>query len=201
MSPRLLQAALGGFLLVGLLGIAACATETCAKKTDSYIEEQAHAAKVEASTHEAEAKAKDAQIPDLQAKLNTAKADLDRVSAQRNALLLQLSQQTSGGHVALPDTAPEPTHAPDVRDEVIAKDAEVIAAQKNVISQQDTQILVLTGSRDQWKAAYESEKRANVGLQISLDAQKTVSKSSKWLGRIEGFAIGFGVGYLGGRVR
>ena len=89
---------------------------------------------------------------------------------------------------------------PDDRDALIAKDQEVITALTKVVEDQGTEISQLTISRDQWKASSEAEHRAVVGLQIALDAQKVVSKSDKWIGRVEGFAIGIGAGYVAGRL-
>ena len=201
MTPRLSHLVAGAILAIGvvfgaLIGIAHVAQKISGKaESSAKIEEKKSDANADA------AKVSDKQVEDIKTKLDIAKANLDRLTSERDALLRKIKQPPSPGPVALPPLPAIPSDNPDVRDAVIAKDAEVIASQKSVIEQQDAEIKGLVTSRDQWKAAYSDEKRSNVGLQIALDAQKVVSSSNKWVYRAQGLVIGFGAGYIGGRVK
>ena len=50
------------------------------------------------------------------------------------------------------------------------------------------------------RALITSEQRAR-GLEIALEAQRHASKSQRWLGRIEGVAVGIAIGYVGGKLQ
>lgn len=76
-----------------------------------------------------------------------------------------------------------------------------------IIEAQDTQIATLKGevgelrtSMDLLGEALATEQRRSRGLEIALDAQKHASKSGKWLGRLQGFAVGVAVGFGGGKL-
>lgn len=78
---------------------------------------------------------------------------------------------------------------------------ELIAAQDGQISTLKSEIgeLRLTISAKDL-ALDESFKRAR-SLELALQAQKSAAKAGKWMGRLQGFAVGVGVGYAGGRLR
>lgn len=204
MSPRLIQAALGGLLIVGLLGGTALGVDSCGKGSVIKAEQQANAAHGAADAHQTQAQASDKLVADLQARVASAAQDMDRLQAERAALLRKLAATvpTVPSH---PDNAPAvgPVPGPvvDVRDQVIAKDAELIQAQSKVISDQAEVIGTLVVSRDAWKATAEARQREAAGLRIALDAQRSVATSSRWLGRVQGFAIGLGAGFVAGRLR
>lgn len=201
MTPRLSHIVAGAILAIGVVIGALIGIAHVAQKISGKAEASAKIEEKKADAHADAAKVSDKQVEDIKTKLDIAKANLDRLTSERDALLRKLKQPPSPGPVALPPLPATPSDTPDVRDEVIAKDAEVIASQKAVIEQQDAEIKGLVTSRDQWKAAYSDEKRSNVGLQIALDAQKVVSSSNKWVYRAQGLVIGFGAGYIGGRVK
>ena len=201
MTPRLSHLVAGAILAIGVVIGALIGIAHVAQKISGKAEASAKIEEKKADAHADATKVSDKQVEDIKTKLDIAKANLDRLTSERDALLRKLKQPPSPGPVALPPLPAIPSDTPDVRDAVIAKDAEVIASQKSVIEQQDAEIKGLVTSRDQWKAAYSDEKRSNVGLQIALDAQKVVSSSNKWVYRAQGLVIGFGAGYIGGRVK
>lgn len=205
MTPRLSHILLGALLAVGLLGAVAGAS-SCYHKKGSQAEHQAAIHQGEANAHAGQAQASDAAVADLQAKLEASKADLGRLSAERSSLLRKLAdaKQDSGNQAGSASGSVETPVTPvsdDLHVAVIAKDAEVIEAQANFIKGQEAQISALVVSRDEWKAAFEAERKRAAGLEITLDAQKHVNKTGRWIGRLEGLAVGLGAGYVAGRLR
>ena len=84
--------------------------------------------------------------------------------------------------------------AGDLRDQIIAAQDQQIAAQKDEIKG----LRAALDLKD--RALVTSEQRAR-GLELALEAQKHASKSQRWLGRIEGVAVGIAIGYAGGKLR
>ena len=84
--------------------------------------------------------------------------------------------------------------AGDLRDQIIAAQYSQIAAQKDEIKG----LRAALDLKD--RALVTAEQRAR-GLEIALDAQKHASKSQRWLGRIEGVAVGIAIGYVGGKLQ
>jgi len=187
---NLKAAAIGlGLILAILAGLAGY--NSCRKTQGSAAEVQANIAKGEANAHQTQAQASDAVVSDLQAKHLETKKALDRLTNERVALLKRLDverQARLDAESAHPATI-EPI--PDVRDAVIAKDAEVIAAQTVVIGQKDAEIVQLTTSRNEWKATAEARERQALAQEAATKAWKQA--------RIEGFAAGAALGFLGGR--
>lgn len=202
MNPRIIQAALGAVLLIGVLGSASLGIESCGKNKENYAYQNANIAKGEGSVHEDRAKNQDAVVRDLQAKVDSSITDVSRLTKERDALLRKLASKMSQ---MPPDNDPEATVAPrpmpmaDERDAVITKDAELIQAQVVVITNQAKEISVLTTSRDEWKATSDARLREAAGLRIALDAQRSVTNASRWTGRIQGFTAGIVLGLAGGR--
>ena len=204
MSPRILQALLGGLLIVGVLGGVALGVESCGKGKVNQGVQQANEAHGAANANQSQAQASDKLVADLQARVESAAQDMDRLTKERAALLRKLEAKvppvsSNSDHAAPVATQPGPVA--DERDAVIAKDSELIQAQQVVISDQAAVIGTLIVSRDAWKATAEQRQREAAGLRIALDAQKSVANSGKWMGRVQGFAIGLGAGYVTGRIR
>ena len=153
-----------------------------------------HAAKADALV--SIGRQKDVQIASRASDLSKAEKDIQRLRAdyarlrQHRESLAQFG--TSVPAVGLPDDASG--------DPCLAAADELINAQGRLIEEQKAQILDLTASRDAWKGAFEEEHQRSVELQLALDAQRHAAKSVKWLGRIQGFAIGVGAGYVGGKL-
>lgn len=197
MRPTIAEAALGLALIVGVVFSAALGSQSCDRGKVAQATIQAAEANGAASAHQTSAQASDAKVADLEAKIQSQNAKVGRLLAERTALLARLDH---ADHVPV-DPVPPGESVRDDRDAVIAKDAEVIAAQAYFIEGQQTQIAALVISRDAWKATAEERAREAAGLRIALDAQKSVANSGKWVGRFQGVAIGLGVGYIAGRLK
>ncbi len=195
---NLKTAAIGlGLILAMLAGLASYGAYQKKKGTTNEI--TAAEAKGEANAHQTQAQTSDKALQDLQAKHLETQAALGRLSAERSALLkrLELERQARLDAESAHPAAVEPV--PDVRDAVITKDAEVIAAQAVVIGQKDAEIAQLTISRDEWKATAEARERQAIAQEAATKAWKKAVTESKWMGRAQGFAAGVVVGYVEGR--
>ena len=142
-------------------------------------------------------------IPEHAQELAQAKADVAGARAEVERLRRLVAAQ---GRARVPypasDPAPDPAAvATDHRDELLA--ADVI-----LIEKQDAQIQTLTlaltdkaKQADEWHAAFDAERKRAMAQEAATAAWKDAVAASKWRGRIEGFAAGIGLGYLGGRLR
>ena len=152
MVTRYVALGLGAILLVlaSLAGV-----DSCRKRQGSQAEHQAAVHQGEANAHQAQAQTSDAAYEDLKAKVDGQKQDLDRLNTERNALLRRLAAKplpnpNHADHIPGSDALDALEAAIDVRDEVIAKDAEVIQAQAYFIEAQKSEIAALVVSRDEW---------------------------------------------------
>ncbi len=196
MTPRLRY--ILGALAAGLLvwwGVASL-MDAYHQHQGTAQEQASHQQHQEAQTHAQAAQA----IPDhtaaIQAAEARAKAAEDkagRLQRERDDLLARLAAQ--------------PPAPPDIRDEVIAKDKEVIQAQSEQIVGQAGQIaalgLALTDEQrrsSEWKAAFAHEQAARLAQEAATRAWRQSVKESRWRGRIEGFAAGVALGYAGGKL-
>ena len=91
---------------------------------------------------------------------------------------------------------------------VVVDSAPADSLRDQIIAVQDKQIAALGAEVDELRAALDLKDRALVtseqrarGLELALEAQKHASKSQRWLGRIEGVAVGVAIGYAGGKLR
>jgi len=87
-------------------------------------------------------------------------------------------------------------------------DGSVDSLKDQIINTQDQQIGTLKIEVSELRAALDAKDRALItseqrarGLELALEAQKHASKSQRWLGRIEGVAVGIAIGYAGGKLR
>ena len=98
-------------------------------------------------------------------------------------------------------SAPSGATSVDGPSDEAALSAQIIAAQDSQIAAQKDEIKGLRVALDaKDKALVTSEQRAR-GLELALDAQRHASKSQRWLGRIEGVAVGIAIGYVGGKLQ
>lgn len=56
-------------------------------------------------------------------------------------------------------------------------------------------------SSERWKVAFEQSEKQNECLKIAHQAQLSAVKSSRWKGRLEGFAVGLGTGFIGAKLK
>lgn len=168
------------------------------QNTGTQAEHNAAIHQGEANAHVSQAQA----IPDHAAELQHAKDDVARARAEVARVKRILAAQQ--GH-AVPDPAGSgpalpPVVGPDPRDEVIT-------AQGVLIEKQDAQIqglqVALVDERkrsDQWMQAFESERKRAQAQEAATKAWKSAVVASRWQGRLEGFAAGAALGYLGGKL-
>lgn len=98
-------------------------------------------------------------------------------------------------------SAPSGATSVDGPSDEAALSAQIIAAQDSQITAQKLEITGLRAALDlKDRALVTAEQRAR-GLEIALDAQSHASKSQRWLGRIEGVAVGIAIGYMGGKLQ
>jgi len=134
-----------------------------------------------------------AAIQAAEARVKASEAKAGRLQRERDALLARLAAQ--------------PPAIPDIRDEVIAKDKEVIQSQAEQIVGQAGQIAVLglalkdeQHRSNEFQAAFQHEQQARLAQEAATNAWKQAVKESRWRGRIEGFAAGAVLGYVGGKL-
>lgn len=196
----------GAVIAIMLTGLLAVQVTSCRKKQASEAQTQADIAKGEANAHQNQAKASDAKMADLQAKLDAKESDLGRLSGERDVLLRKLATHTGQHPVVVPPGDPGGEVVADDRDSlivdlkaVVAKDAEVIASQSGVIIDQKAVILTLTTSRDEWKSTAEARERQAMAQEAATKAWQKAVISAQWSGGFKGFALGAALGYLGGK--
>jgi hypothetical protein len=196
----------GGLVLAfGLVGCLAFIAESCQKKHGNANEVTAHIAEGEANAHQSQANASDAKVSDLQAKVDGQAKELGRLNAERDALLKRLAAKPVphadpvGSNLSPTDLVDALETAVADRDEVIAKDAEVIGKLEADSTVKDSLIVALTTSRDEWKATAQARERQAIAQAAATEAWKKAVSSSKWTGRVQGFAAGVALGYVGGR--
>lgn len=206
MNARLFAAVLGLALVIG--GLAALSgLDSCRRAGGGLAEHNAAVAQGEANAHQSQAQAHDSEVADLQAQLVAREADLGRLSRERDALRRKLaavgqsnSHPANTGSVGADDSEPSGNSGElDLLRATVAKDAEVIEAQELLIKNQSESILVVTKARDEWKATAEARERQALAQEAATKAWKDAVTSSRWRGRVEGFAAGVALGYVGGR--
>lgn len=202
MTPRLWLIA-GALVLCFALGFgipAGC--DAYRQRHANASEVTAHIAEGEAQTHEAQARATDPKIQDLEAKVDSQAKQLARVQGERDVLLKKWNARPipvqSSSNAAIDDRS-ELLAQLDLAQAVIEKDAEEIAKQDLLIKNQSELILVATKRGDEWKATAEARERQALAQEAATAAWKKAVTSSKWVGRAEGFAAGIAIGYVGGR--
>jgi hypothetical protein len=78
---------------------------------------------------------------------------------------------------------------------------DLVPALDDLVAKLDTKIESLERENGDLRTALDRSMKQTRALEIALDAQKSATTSSKWLGRIQGFAIGISVGYVGGKLK
>jgi hypothetical protein len=156
-------------------------------------EHTAAVAEGEANAHVQQA----AAIPSHAEPLAKAQAGVDRARAKVAGAGKRVAAQPS-----VPISAS--THAdPADNQPLVLPDpgtADLVSAQDVLIAELRAALADEQRRSEQYRLAFEAERRRAVGLQIALDAQKHVQGASRWRGRIEGFAVGVATGFLGGKL-
>lgn len=200
MTPGLgkILAAAGAVLLI--IGSLVFGFDSCHKRRGAVAETIAHIAEGEANAHQSAAGRSDARLPEIEARLAEATAGM--AGARAEVARLRKALATRPEAVPGPDgapTAPDESLAADPRDALIASQDVLIASQDAVITEQARKIAVLQVSRDEWKNTAEARERQALAQEAATRAWKSAVTTSRWRGRVEGFAAGAALGYLGGR--
>lgn len=85
--------------------------------------------------------------------------------------------------------------------EVVAKQDELIQAQRGQIQARDEEIKGLVIARDAWRDAHREREQEALQLRAALKAQEGIAAANLWRGRVQGFAVGISIGLAGGRSR
>jgi len=188
---RYLLMGLGAVLaiLAALVGV-----DSCRKHDATQAETQSAIHQGEANAHVQQAQA----IPDHSAELAQAQAVVAGERAE-NARLRRLVEAERRARVsdhagaAVPDPAAVPA---DHRDELLAADAVLIAKQDAQIQGLQVALMDERKRSAEFKAAFEAERKATAAQQAATEAWKKAVTTSRWRGRIEGFAAGVALGYV-----
>lgn len=185
------------------LTLSSC-TASCGGKRIQGLKEEAAKAEGAAQAHAGVAKGLDAQAEGAGKASETAgqtveiaRKRLQELRKPRPAAVVLPSPETPAPGPVLPSLPPVP-EVPDNRDAVIAQQDVLIQAQDNEIKALKAEKLLLISSRDQWKAAFESENQRAIKLQMALKAAEGVAQANLMKGRIQGFFVGVATGGLGG---
>lgn len=123
--------------------------------------------------------------------------------ARLRATLARLRQAPPAAPVPPPAPGtpePQPVAPPVDLAAVVAQQDLLIAAQDKQLQDQAGQIKTLTLARDSWRLSAQESAAEAAQLRSALAAKEGVLKAQRWMGRIEGLAVGLGVGYVGGRL-
>lgn len=165
--------------------------ESCERKRETRYEQQAHEAKGRADVHvEASAKA-EGVANQAHERAEAAEAEVKRIRAA-------LAQPKVGtpAPAAVPG-ALVPMSAPREVDDL----SPLVAAQDKQIAALKDENAALRAALEESKAAFAAERDRANNLWLALEAQKAASKGALWKGRIQGLAVGFAAGYVGGRLK
>ena len=169
-------------------------------KVGTEAEHRARESKGEANAHQNAASQSDSRLPEVEAKLAQATAGM--AGARAEVARLRKALATRPEAVLDPNGATEAVTEPvaaDPRDALIASQDVLIGKQDVVISEQAGQIVILTTSRDEWKATAEARERQAMAQEAATRAWKSAVTTGRWNGRLEGFAAGAILGYIGGK--
>lgn len=210
MTPRLnlYAAGLGLALIVGSLAVLA-GLDSCHRSQGESREHQAAIHEGEATTHAQAAES----IPDHTAELAALKAETACARAEVDRLKQKLARPSVAGPAVVPvplPTVPQPpvgsVGGEDERGDLVERLQAQNTAQAELIEAQDRQIkgLELALSDEQkrsseFKAAYEHEQKARMAQEAATKAWKDAVSTSRTRGRLEGFAAGLALGFVGGR--
>lgn len=180
------ESLIGLLLVIGVLAGAVMTIDSCHRK-----EGQAQGVNVAqhegaAVVHQTNATEADAQIPALKKQLQAEKGNVDRLKAE----LESLKHKEPEPH----DCKPSPDTLA-----VIAKQDEIICAQDKQIKVLESEVVVLTKARDEWKQTAEERLKQSQAQEAATAAWKAAVSTSTTKGRIQGFAVGLVLGYIGGK--
>ena len=191
---RLLIGGCAAIVLLEGLWFTSCVTRArAARKVEA-----ASAVHVQAVAQAAAAAAQDPRIAELEGRLKAERgtsAGLHAESERLHAEVTRLKAEAQGQDH--PDLQPVVTA---LEAENGALHLEVQGLQQELVTRDDL-LKVRTAAAESWKAAYQQSAKEAALLRCAHEAQVAALKAERWKGRIEGLAVGIGVGYVAGRIR
>ena len=192
--PKPMKWLLGATVAIGCLwgglkiraAVKAHQVETHVQQADQHHEAAVTAA-AQGATHEQEAAAR-------KPVLASNAAEVARLQAKVDALQAALKPTA-------PVLEPLPGVPPVDLAPLVAGQQELIGALKKENGDLKAQVLTLALRGDSYKTAYEQSAQVELQLRSALAAQQGLAKAQRWLGSVEGFAVGVGSGYIAGRLK
>ena len=161
------------------------------------VADQQHQAAVTAA---AQGAAYDQVAKDHEQQLQDAAAQVARLRAEVARLRQAPPPSHPGDTVPASNPDPQPVVPGVDLAAVVAKQDQLIAAQDRQIQEQGEQIRVLTLDRNAWRTSAQASAQEAVQVRAALAAREGAARAERWKGRIEGLAVGLGLGYAGGKL-
>lgn len=150
--------------------------------------------------HTGAAQVYEARLAELQTTLEASRAEVARAKAALAKAKASTGDKLSPIQTVVADSATTPKPVQETpKSEHDAKDV-LLKAQEIHISNLEEALKVATLRGDSYKAALDDAVRRGNLQEAALKAALAARDASKLRGRIEGFAVGLGTGYIGGRL-
>ena len=194
------QVAVFGFVALVLVAGALAIFENVAE-SKSQAEALADGYKAKADHFRAVAEASDAAIALREQRIESQWDELESRSARIDELRAKLESAKrsraagSAGTVVIP---PDLSLVVEQQGALIEAQDAALDKAREIITTQDEQIKGLTISRDAWKCSALQRDQEALQLRAALEARKGIEKGLLLKGRVQGFAVGFAAGGIGG---
>ena len=176
------------------LSVRSCAKGNTMTAQTAIADQHATSAAVAHAQEEAYGQEAQAQKPTLQSD-STA---VDRLRSERDKLKAELARINSQP-VQPPDAAQPVDNPPDLAP-LVAKDEELIGALTKENTDLKAHVVTLNLQIGSLQVAFDEKSKEAVAIRIALEAQVAANKAERWRGRIEGFVVGIGAGYVAGKL-
>lgn len=164
-------------------------------KTQPRIDDQSpRIAKLEAEKQSAKQKAEKSEARAIELS-----QEMQRISKGSKELRdkLRKGERARAESLTLPEPAPI---LPLWAQEKLKLQDELITALEMELSVEMAKTEAWQESSDNWKKAFQQSERQIECLKIAHEAHVRAIHASRWKGRLEGFAVGVGLGYIGGKL-
>ena len=195
-AKRCVWGGLGLLLIVSGLWCASCVMSHKAAKAEEHAAQSHESAAIHAAQGAIHDQTAEAQAQEIKA----AEREVERLRAEV-ARLRRPAPKPDPQTIPPEPSIPLPVQTPVDLAPVVAKLDELVKAQDHEISGLKAQVATITLARDSWKLAAQDSGREALQLRASLAAKDGLLKAERWKGRIEGFAVGLGSGYIAGRLK
>jgi len=164
-------------------------------KTDPKIEDQSpRIAKLEAEKATAQQKA---MLSETRAR--ELSEDVKRINKGSTVAREKLKQAEKNRAEVVASVQPPPILPLWAQEKIEAQD-ELITSLELELSAEIAKTEAWQESSDNWKKAFQQSERQIECLKIAHEAHLKAVHASRWKGRLEGFVIGAGVGFIGGKL-